>query len=66
MPIPRQESEWSCVRGIDWASFYDFSIGFINCYDGVVLSCLSLSIQLHTTDVYVAKTESIIGTHDRF
>jgi hypothetical protein len=39
VPVPSQESEHSCVCvlvGIDFASFYDFSIGFWNCSDSVV------------------------------
>jgi len=28
--------QYLCVRGIDFASFYDFSIGFWNCSDSVV------------------------------
>ena len=39
VPVPSQESEQSCVCvlvGIDFASFYDFSIGFWNCSDRVV------------------------------
>jgi len=45
VPVPGQESEWSCisVKGVDLASFYDFCIRFGNiptvwwkCSDDVV------------------------------
>ena len=34
IPVPSQERErpmYLCVRGIDYALFYDFSVGFWNC-----------------------------------
>jgi hypothetical protein len=38
VPLPSQESEQSCicVSGIDFASYYDFFIGFWKCSDSVV------------------------------
>jgi hypothetical protein len=38
VPVPCQESERSCicVRGIEFATFYDFSVGIWKCSDNVV------------------------------
>jgi len=47
MPVPNQESKQSCicVRGIDFSSFYDFSIGFWKC------SCSVVSFIFHSATV---------------
>jgi len=42
VPVPSQKSEWSCDRGIDFASFCNFSIGAaIDCI------CVLWRIDLH-------------------
>jgi len=45
MHVTSQESEWSCmyssVKVIDFASLYDFYIGFWKCSDTVILFCFS-------------------------
>jgi hypothetical protein len=33
MSVPRQQNEWPCDRGIEIASFYNFSIEFWKCSD---------------------------------
>ena len=39
-----------CVRGINFVSFYDFSIGFRNCSDSVVFFVLNFtSISIHSS-----------------
>jgi hypothetical protein len=35
--VPLSSQECLCLRGIDFASFYDFSIGIWKCSDSVVL-----------------------------
>ena len=40
VPVPRQESDRSCIC-ILWLHVSDFAIGFYNCSDSVVFSCLS-------------------------
>ena len=35
-----------CVRGIDFASFYNFSIGFWNCFDSECFCCIYFYILL--------------------
>ena len=44
-PVQSQESEQSCmcVKGIDFASFYDLSVGLCNCSDSVLFCCFSFS-----------------------
>ena len=41
MSVPRQQNERPCDRGIEIASFYNFSIGFWKCSDsGIFLFCI--------------------------
>ena len=43
VPVLRQKSEMSCICVfIYFASFYDFSIGFLNCLDCVIFLCFIL------------------------
>ena len=51
MALQSQESEWSCMcvlRGIDFVSFCDFSIGFWKCSDSVVFFVCYLICTLST------------------
>ena len=54
VPVPSQESKplCICVKGINFDSFYDFSIGFWNCFDNVVFFVFhSLAFQLLTMSI---------------
>ena len=46
-----------CVRGVDFASLYDFDISFLNCSDSVVFFCVVHFI----TGIYCEST--FIGCH---
>ena len=58
VPVTSHESEWSCacVRGIDFASFDDFSIGLWNCPDSVVSFCFFILLQPLHNGVMVFNT----------
>jgi hypothetical protein len=65
VPVPTQESEpvMYClfVNGIDFASFYDFSIRFWNCSDSVVLFVFLLDFGIVPTVWYFLFYNNIIA-----
>ena len=44
VPVPSQVSDVLCVRGVDFAPFYDFSIRFRDCSDSVVFFVFLLDL----------------------
>ena len=62
MPVLSHESGQSCIRGIDFASFYDFSLRFWNSSDSMGFCFFLFFIWLcHTT---VWKIRLAINYHD--
>ena len=68
VPVPSQESEQSCacvLVGIDFASFYDFSIGFWNCSDsGIFCFSFYFSTILQLLVLYIMVVISIDGRNN--
>jgi hypothetical protein len=56
--VSNQESEgvYLCIRVIDFTSFYNFSIGFWNCFDSVVF------VVFHWYCVTIANTHTLLHT----
>ena len=52
-----------CV--IDVSSFYDFSIGFVNCFDSVILLCFSLYLSHWKSKYLEISTKCIICAMSR-
>ena len=69
VPVPGQESEWSCnlcVNGINFAFLYAFSIGFWKCSECVVflynhISSRSFSdiLQKHVRHLHITRARCI-------